>query len=354
MDNVEDDASYPPNPDDLSQDNEFSQLPNLHVRCLSTPQQNNFADVENGDDDYDTEDTEDDYDHHTPNGYTTRMVQDADLERQEHKKRKLKKLLSNYVFAPRAVVTPSVTKPSRGGRNSLTDWTEHESNVLLDAWGERFLKHNRKSVRSEEWHEVADKVSEGAKIKRTETQCRNRLDTLKKKYKKEKAMLAQTGELSSKWVFFRKMDMFLSPSSNPANGDVSVTSKVYPSRANSSDEMRDSLGGDSEAKNGSEAKNESDNLDDFPPKRARMRESGGVGDPFKLLADSIDKFTNTYEKIESNKSKQLVELENMKMDLQRDLELQKRKILKRTQVEIAKIWGHTSEDNDFSPDNVSE
>lgn len=334
MDNFEENVNYPSNPHDLD---ESPQHENLHDQNLSNPQDNNFVDnTENGDDCYDTEETEDDDD---------RTIQDADLERQEKKKRKLKALLSNYVLAPRAVVTPSPPKSSRGGRNSLTDWTEQETNVLLDAWGERFLKHNRKSVRSEEWHEVAEKVSEGSKIKRTETQCRNRLDTLKKKYKKEKAMLAEGGDFSSKWVYFSKMDMYLTPSSYPnlPNGDVSVTSKVVLNGANSSDDTEF-------------AKGESDNLenlDDFPPKKAKINKGKGAVDPFKFLADSIDKFSDMYEKIESSKSKQLVELENMRMEFERDLELEKRKILERTQVEIAKIWGHIDENDDLSPNNAS-
>ncbi|GKD08466.1 hypothetical protein Tco_1188151, partial [Tanacetum coccineum] len=76
------------------------------------------------------------------------------------KKRKLKSLLLSYELAPRVPpVTPAPTsgrKYSYGGRNTLTDWTEHETFVLLEAWGDRFLQCGRKSLRSEEWQEVAD------------------------------------------------------------------------------------------------------------------------------------------------------------------------------------------------------
>ncbi|PIN00397.1 hypothetical protein CDL12_27097 [Handroanthus impetiginosus] len=128
------------------------------------------------------------------------------------KKRKLKTLLSSYEFAPRVPAAPasaSAPKPSYGGRNPLTDWTEHETFILLDAWGERFLKQGRKSLRSEEWQEVAEKVSQESKIERTDTQCRNRLDTLKKKYKKEKMKSGDNGN-SSKWIYFNKMEALLS------------------------------------------------------------------------------------------------------------------------------------------------
>lgn len=372
------------------------------------------------------------------------IVQDDGLDREEKKKRKLETLLSRYQLAPRPVVNPPVSKPSRG-RNSLTDWTEKESFVLLQAWGERYLKHGRKNVR--EWYEVAQKVSEGPKIKRTETQCRNRLDTLKKRYKKEKAMLAENVGATSQWVFFNKMDMILSPSSSIENGYVSVEPKGDPNQvsnrekgivlveqkiipkhysnlangfvsveqkvdanqekgivlveqkvepkhdlnlvkgyvsvepnqvsnqesgivlveqkvdqnhdsklangyvlaepkvnsgnASSSDEMKDdNLVGDSEFA----AKEVRENKEDVPSKRAKMGRGGGMGDAFKLLADSIDKFRETFERVQSEKSEKLVEMEKMKMKFRSDMEIERGKIMKKAHVEIAKLWGLTSKD----------
>lgn len=409
MDNIKGDASCPPNPHEIAWDIKSSQQPKLPVQSLPNAQDDIFADdVDSGDYVYDTESSEDDDDMmeniksnrqvegiaiggnvgngddddddgDTPNGYNRRRIRDDGLNKQEKKKRKLENMLSRYEFAPRVVVTPPVSKRTRAGRNSLTDWTEQESFVLLEAWGERYLKHNRKNVRSEEWAEVAEKVSEVSKLARTETQCRNRLDTLKKKYKKEKALLAESIGISSKWVYFSKMDMILSPSSipenghvsmdskvnllNPENGPVSMDMKVNPNHANSSDEMKVVLVDDLES-----AKDASDNLEDLPSKKTKMPENRGGEDPFKLiadsisklcdgpfklLADSINKFCDIYEKVESSKSKQLDELEKMRMDYRKGLELEKSKIVKRAQVEMAKIWGLTSKDLDDSPGTAS-
>lgn len=289
---------------------------------------------------------------------------DADLERHP-KKRKLKSLVSSYEFAPRvppqpqplATVPPPPPKPSFGGRNSLTDWTERETFVLLDAWGERFLQRGRKSLRSEEWHEVAEKVSEGSKIERTDTQCRNRLDTLKKKYKKEKTRIAETGDPNSKWVYFKKMDMLMSSPQQQGGGlscgldsgeYVFSNPKVYLNRANGIDEMRDSPV-DSHS-------NEEDHSDGLPPKKRRNKreKSERRGGSFRLLADSIQKFSDIYEKIESSRRAQMVELEKMRMDYQRELELKKRQIMERAQEEIAKIRQGIEDENDVSGENGSE
>ncbi|KAL2554972.1 Alcohol dehydrogenase transcription factor MYB [Forsythia ovata] len=265
---------------------------------------------------------------------------------QHPKKRKLKSLLSSYEFAPR------VPKPSYAGQNPHMDWTEHDTVILLDAWGARFVEKGRKSLRSEEWVEVSEKVSRESKIERTDTQCRNHMDTLKKKYKKEKSKLGETGGSTSKWVYFNKMDMLLSSLPQQAglscgldSGEyVFMNPKVYLDYSNGLDEMRDSPG------NSESTKEEEDNSEGLPPRHGQAR---GSGASFKLLANSVEKFSEKYEKIENSKRQQMLELEKMRMDFYRDLELQKRQILERAQAKITKIRQGVDEDNDVSADNVS-
>ncbi|XP_022721409.1 trihelix transcription factor ASIL1-like isoform X2 [Durio zibethinus] len=316
-------------------------------------------DIDDDDDNDDDDELDDDDDEggDKQKGFN-RKNDDADLERQP-KKRKLKSLVSSYEFAPRvlapALAGPSVPRPSHGGRNSLTDWTEHETFVLLDAWGDQFLQCGRKSLRSEEWQEVAEKVSEVSKIERTDTQCRNRLDTLKKKYKKEKVMLAETGATASNWVYFKKMDMLMS--TPPQQGGLScgldsgeyvlMNPTFYSSRANGLDEMRDSPA------NSESADGEEDISDGLPPKKRKFGRQGHEGSSFRLLADSIHKFSDIYEKIENSKRQQMLELEKMRMDFHRELEMEKRQIMKRVQAEIAKMQQGDDEENDVSAENAS-
>lgn len=279
------------------------------------------------------------------------------------KKRKLKTLMSSYEFAPRLPASSSVAsapKPSYGGRNPLMDWTEHETSILLDAWGKRYLKQGRKSLRSKEWHEVSEKVSQESQIERTDTQCRNRLDTLKKKYKKEKMKLGENGDnVACKWSYFKKMDMLLS--SLPQQADlpcgmesgeyVFANPAVYLNQSNGLDEMRDSPG-NSESGGGGE-----DESEGLPPQRGQLK---GNAASFKMLADSIHKFSEIYTKIEDSKRQQMVELEKMRMDFHRDLDFEKRQILERAQAEIRKIGqgdddaaAADDDDNEASAENAS-
>ncbi|XVE88921.1 hypothetical protein DITRI_Ditri19aG0108800 [Diplodiscus trichospermus] len=401
MDDIEDDARYPPNPYVSSHQLGYGSLnrQKLPARNVRYPRaignqyidddedeeedeedlgekeendnQNNGVqylgkDMDDDDDNDELDDDEDDYSeagdkqksYDDDVGIEKGYNDDVGIERHP-KKRKLKSLVSSYEFAPRvpatAIAAPLVPKPSYGGRNSLTDWTERETFVLLDAWGERFLQRGRKSLRSEEWQEVAEKVSEVSKIERTDTQCRNRLDTLKKKYKKEKAMLAETGVTTSKWVYFKKMDMLMS--TPPQQGGLScgldsgeyvfMNPRVYLNRANGLDEMRDSPA------NSESADAEEDVSDGLPPKKRRFRRQCDEGSSFRLLADSIQKFSDIYEKIENSKRQQMLELEKMRMDFHRELEMQKQQIMERARAEIARIQQGDDEENDVSADNAS-
>ncbi|KAL1829213.1 hypothetical protein ACET3Z_007625 [Daucus carota] len=302
---------------------------------------------EDGDEQSDDDNSDDDY---------RRRIESNDQHRHP-KKRKMMSLLSSYEFAPRVTaplaLTSAASKPSHGGRNALSDWTEQETFVLLEAWGDRFIQRGRKSLRSEEWQEVADKVSQRSKLERSDTQCRNRLDTLKKKYKKETAKIHEMGGTTSQWVYFEKMDMLLSltPQQLRLSREVNTLNSkkhvrnpgVYLNRACRSDEMSDS----SENSDSVEAEENGSNF--RPPKQTNR----SVGASFRLIAESITKFSDIYVKVENNKRKQMLELETMRMNFHRELEMQKRQILEKARAEIANIWREDDNWNSGSAENLS-
>lgn len=96
-----------------------------------------------------------------------------------------------------------------GGREDC--WSEGATAVLIDAWGERYLELSRGNLKQKHWKEVAEIVSsreDYGKIPKTDIQCKNRIDTVKKKYKQEKVRIA-TGGGRSRWVFFDKLDRLI-------------------------------------------------------------------------------------------------------------------------------------------------
>lgn len=344
MDDIEDDARYPPKPYVLDYYNPSNRR-KVHMRenPYSRPLIKGYEEEEDNElDEFDEINDQ------------NRNFGEADDFVRHPKKRKLKNSVSAYEFAPRV-------KSSYGGRNLGTeeDWTEHAVFVLLEVWGDRFLQLGRKSLRSEDWHEVAEKVSEEATIERTETQCRNMLDTLKRKYKKEKVKMKEMGLNCSKWAYYKKMDMLMASPPRQEYGlacgvdsgeFVFMNTRVYLDQSNGFDEMKDSPV-ESET---SEEENENRNgINGIRPRR--MKGGGnGEGSSVRVLADSIEKFGEIYEKIESSKRQQMMELEKMRMDFHKELELQKKQILERAQAEIAKIRGEDDEDSDPSAEGLSE
>ncbi|RVW34137.1 Trihelix transcription factor ASIL1 [Vitis vinifera] len=359
MDDTEDDARYPPNPYGVNHPQGYgsSHRPKLPVRNTSYQRRigNQYVDedVEDEDDEEDEEELgheeDEDVDQNNALGQFREAPKEAEAKEPDFK------LCICSTCSSAFSCGCSAPKPSFGGRNSLTDWTEHETFVLLDAWGDRFLKLGRKSLRSEEWQEVAEKVSRESRTERTDTQCRNRLDTLKKKYKKENMKSGETGGGTNKWVYFKKMDMLMSAAPRQAglscgldSGEyVFMNPRVYLNRPNGLDEMRDSPG------NSGSSGGEEDDSDGLPPKRKSCGQDNNEGSSFRLLANSIQKFSEIYEKIENSKRQQMVELEKMRMDFHRDLELQKRQIVERAQAEIAKIRQGDDEETEVSTENVS-
>lgn len=324
--------------DDGGGDDDVDQINNVQLSVKQVDEEDNYD--EDGDRDEIDDDNDNDGDNDDKQKSYAIMNNEDEFE-WHPKKQKLKSLISTYEFAARvptpSAVATSATKPSFGVRNSLTEWTEKETFVLLDAWGDRFLQHGRKSLRSDEWQKVAEKVSEVSRVERTGTQCRNRLDTLKKKYKKDKIKFSEMGGGDRKWVYFKKMDKLMSSPPQQAGFSCGLDSresafmkpKVHVNHANGLDDMKDSPENTEsvgvESSNGPRAK------------KRRKGRSGGEDSSFKLLADSIQNFGKIYEKIENSKRQKMLELEKMRMDFLNDLETQKRQIFEKLQSEILKL-----------------
>lgn len=356
MDNiVEDDSTYPRKPYHSSNRPNYPhhhhrQAPyhlHHHNRQVMSNRYEEEAEEDEEMEEYDVvgndmedEEEEEEEDIDAVNGYVAMNVdsEEEELERNV-KKRKLRSL-------------------TRGNRSPVDEFSEHATFVLLEVWGDKFLQLGRKSLRSEDWNDVAEKFSEEVKVERSVEQCRSMLDRLKRRYKKEKSRIDEMGLSSSKWAYYKKMDMLMASSVRQEYGlscgmdsgeYVFMNTRVYLDRSNGLDEMRDSPG---------ESETSEDDSDGLPPRRGMGRGvddgGGGGGESFRELADSIQKFGKIYEKIENRKRRQMMELERMRLDFNRELELQKKQILERAQAQIANLQEGDEDDSDTSTENASE
>ncbi|MBA0807636.1 hypothetical protein Gohar_023429 [Gossypium harknessii] len=261
---------------------------------------------------------------------------------------------------------------------------------MIDAWGERYLELSRGNLKQKHWKEVADIVSsreDYRKTPKTDIQCKNRIDTVKKKFKLEKAKIAAGGG-PSKWVFFEKLDQLIGPTAKtavnvataadggsggstgllskvPMGIPVGIRSSLNPLRVSQLHEKqqqqkqprmvalkdqnkmqirkRAPMDTDSEEE-------EADSMDSLPPpttgKRARRVVDKGVssggkgrkwGNSVRDLTQAILRFGEAYEQAETAKLQQVVEMEKQRMKLAKELELQRMQFFMKTQLEISQL-----------------
>ncbi|XP_015580869.1 trihelix transcription factor ASIL2 isoform X1 [Ricinus communis] len=245
-------------------------------------------------------------------------------------------------------------KSNGGGREDC--WSEGATGVLIDAWGERYLELSRGNLKQKHWKEVADIVSsreDYTKSAKTDIQCKNRIDTVKKKYKLEKAKIA-AGAGPSKWPFFQRLDQLIGPVAKSTNASnipvgIPVNSNVYRKVQLKSNNVK---GGqfrkrghqvETEEEEDSEEEEFEDSDDSLPPpeKKAKrvvvVKEKKGWGNSIRMLTQAMLKFGEVYEQAESAKLQQVVEMEKARMKFAKDLELQRMQFFIKTQMEISQL-----------------
>ncbi|XP_068664050.1 trihelix transcription factor ENAP1-like [Aristolochia californica] len=249
-------------------------------------------------------------------------------------------------------------------------WSEDATHTLVEAWGERYLELNRGNLRQKHWQEVADAVNSrhvfGKKPRRTDVQCKNRIDTLKKKYKLEKArIMSSNGNVTSRWPFYARLDSLIGstaaskktlppvalplplhkmppqalphalvvrppkekrPSASPSAEDPYFR-RNYSNNNNYNCNYIGSVGPDVDS-GSSRSASES-------PRNAGKVEDEGDG--FRQLAQAIVRFGEIYERVEEAKQSQMIELEKQRMEFTKMLEFERMQLFMDSQVQIEKI-----------------
>lgn len=271
--------------------------------------------------------------------------------------------------------TPSPA-PSRPPHTTLPFredcWSEEATQTLVEAWGDRYLELNRGNLRQKHWQEVADAVNARhghvKKARRTDIQCKNRIDTLKKKYKIEKAKASESnGPYLSPWPFFARLDTLIgntlqqkkpSPAPTPplpyrkSTQSLALMSPI-PVAPRSATVKRpspvpisvdDSYFRRNFSAFAAAAAAEADDDSDSSRSRSsaagsRRRDEGKIGEMegYKELAQAIGRFGDIYERVEGSKQRQMVELEKQRMQFAKDLEVQRMKLFVDMQLQLEKI-----------------
>ncbi|XP_057955756.1 trihelix transcription factor ENAP1-like isoform X1 [Malania oleifera] len=247
-------------------------------------------------------------------------------------------------------------------------WSEDATHTLIEAWGDRHLELNRGNLRQKHWQEVADAVNARhghvKKARRTDVQCKNRIDTLKKKYKIEKARVLESGgTLTSQWPFYATLDALIG-SSVPAKKPLPpVNRKTSPlpvlppmalipvgprskrpatataTAAVDDSFFRQSFSAVAAAAAAMEAAEAGGSGSESSRSSLGSRQRGREGERegYRELARAIERFGQIYERVEGAKQMQMIELEKQRMQFAKDLEFQRMQLFVDTQVQLEKI-----------------
>ena len=115
------------------------------------------------------------------------------------------------IFVPKE---ESPKKPLSGGggvgtggdRLKRDEWSEGAVSSLLEAYESKWVLRNRAKLKGHDWEDVAGHVSSranGTKAPKTQTQCKNKIESMKKRYRSE-----STADASS-WPLYSRLDLLL-------------------------------------------------------------------------------------------------------------------------------------------------
>ncbi|XP_048326988.2 trihelix transcription factor ASIL2 [Ziziphus jujuba] len=94
-----------------------------------------------------------------------------------------------------------------GDRLKRDEWSEGAVSSLLEAYEKKWVLRNRAKLKGHDWEDVARYVSSrsnSTKSPKTQTQCKNKIESMKKRYRSESA----TADASS-WPLYPRLDLLL-------------------------------------------------------------------------------------------------------------------------------------------------
>ncbi|CAO2162958.1 unnamed protein product [Urochloa humidicola] len=149
-------------------------------------------------------------------------------------------------------------------------WSDQETLHLIDAYDERWTALGRGQLKAQQWEEVAADTAArcaatpGVAVQRkTGTQCRHKLEKLRKRYRTEAAR-----PVTSLWTFFRRMDQ-LERGPNASSSSAYPPAPVSPPAAASDEE-------EEEEDEEEEEENQEEEEEDPVPRNNNTRSINGI------------------------------------------------------------------------------
>ena len=243
---------------------------------------------------------------------------------------------------------------SSGGGGREDCWSEKATGVLIDAWGEIHMELSRGNLKQKHWETVAETVrrkeEDNGKTPKTDVQCKNRIDTVKKKYKQEKLRSGR-----SSWVFFDKLDRLIGstakispapPPSGLGGGLHNIPMGIPMGRGLNLYHQQGKaetprFGGNAKRlpltrkRNVSDSHSEDSGGDSLPPPPPLPPSKRG--NKWREVSSAIMRFGEAYEQIENAKLRQVAEMEKERLRFFKEVEMQRMQFFVKIQFELSQL-----------------
>lgn len=267
---------------------------------------------------------------------------------------------------------PSLLTPRLPDKSRRDEWSEGGVLCLLDFYESKWVLRNRAKLKGSDWEDIAREVSvrcSGTKALKTPSQCKNKIESMKKRYRAESA-LAHLPNSCSSWQFYARMDNLLKGTTSSLaqlrsennvdvqappklEADLEVDGRLQDSnRDDASNTLPVNLNalvnnGDNHGKKvcrGTESDLSApqcvaDGVETANGHAKRRKRSGNeVAESIRLLARSILKIEQARLEVYKDSERMRVEA-----DIKRgEMELKRTKIIAKTQLQIAKLFSKRS------------
>lgn len=244
--------------------------------------------------------------------------------------------------------------PDKGKRD---EWSEAGILFLLEVYEAKWLVRNHAKLKGSDWEDIAHQVSSqtlgGIKAIKTPNQCKNKIESMKKRYRAEAAVCIPPSSCSS-WQFYARMDRLLKGApnwSNQANADNN--SNLLEGAKAESDMKVDEQVQISNRNDGSNTVSMDFNAD-IDKNNEEMQQTRGTDSELsaekpskrRVVAEGIQLIAHSILKIEEARMEMYNNLERLRAeaDIKRsEMELKRTKIVADTQLQIAKLFTMTSQ-----------
>ncbi|CAL9167961.1 unnamed protein product, partial [Musa hybrid cultivar] len=262
---------------------------------------------------------------------------------------------------------PALKSPDKGKRD---EWSEGGVRCLLEVYESKWVLRNRAKLKGSDWEEIAHHVSvrcSGPKALKTPTQCKNKIEAMKKRYRSESA--AHDPSSGSPWQFYTRMDALLKGTGNCAahpkpnhdadlpplpKAEMEVEADGHLHDSNHDDgsntvPMDININGD----NNNETKMENRGTDSHlsAPRSKEAASDDGARDPDSSskrrrilgseVAESIRLLAQSMLQVERARLEMYKDSERMRAEAEikrGEMELKRTEIIAKTQLQIAKLF----------------